>query len=56
MTQTLSIVRKELNAYFGSLMALIFVGVFLAATLATGRNSSMLTPQGTMPIFSGGAP
>jgi ABC-2 type transport system permease protein len=35
MTQTLSIVRKELNAYFGSPMAFIFVGVFLAATLFT---------------------
>jgi ABC-2 type transport system permease protein len=35
MTQTMSIVRKELNSYFGSPMALIFVGVFLAATLFT---------------------
>jgi ABC-2 type transport system permease protein len=35
MTQTLSILRKELNGYFGSPMALIFVGVFLAATLFT---------------------
>ncbi len=35
MTQTWSIVRKELNGYFGSPMALIFVGVFLAATLFT---------------------
>ncbi len=33
MKQTLSITRKELSAYFGSPMALIFVGVFLAATL-----------------------
>lgn len=33
MTQTLSILRKELNGYFGSPMALIFVGVFLAVTL-----------------------
>ncbi len=33
MKQTLSITRKELSAYFGSAMALIFVGVFLAATL-----------------------
>jgi len=35
MTQMLSIIRKELNGYFGSPMALIFVGVFLAATLFT---------------------
>lgn len=35
MKQTLSIARKELNDYFGSPMALIFVGVFLAATLFT---------------------
>ncbi len=35
MTQIMSIVRKELNGYFGSPMALIFVGVFLAATLFT---------------------
>jgi ABC-2 type transport system permease protein len=33
MKQTLAITRKELAAYFGSPMALIFVGVFLAATL-----------------------
>ena len=33
MKQTLSITRKELSAYFGSPMALIFVGVFLAVTL-----------------------
>ncbi len=33
MKQTLSIARKELSAYFGSPMALIFVGVFLAVTL-----------------------
>jgi len=33
MKQTLSITRKELEAYFGSPMALIFVGAFLAATL-----------------------
>jgi ABC-2 type transport system permease protein len=33
MKQTLSIVRKELDGYFSSPMALIFVGVFLAATL-----------------------
>lgn len=33
MRQTLSIARKELSAYFGSPMALIFVGVFLAVTL-----------------------
>jgi ABC-2 type transport system permease protein len=31
--QTLSISRKELASYFGSPMALIFVGVFLAVTL-----------------------
>jgi len=35
MTQVLAIARKELNSYFGSPMALIFVGVFLAATLFT---------------------
>ena len=35
MKQTLAITRKELNNYFGSPMALIFVGVFLAATLFT---------------------
>lgn len=35
MNQTLSITRKELASYFGSPMALIFVGVFLAATLFT---------------------
>ncbi len=33
MKQTLSITRKELSAYFGSPMALIFVGAFLAASL-----------------------
>jgi ABC-2 type transport system permease protein len=33
MKPTLSITRKELDSYFGSPMALIFVGVFLAATL-----------------------
>ena len=35
MKQTLVVARKELNSYFGSPMALIFVGVFLAATLFT---------------------
>ncbi len=35
MKQTMSIFRKELNGYFGSPMALIFVGVFLAAVLFT---------------------
>lgn len=35
MKQIWAIVRKELNGYFGSPMALIFVGVFLAATLFT---------------------
>jgi len=35
MKQTLSLARKEFNGYFGSPMALIFVGVFLAATLFT---------------------
>lgn len=35
MKQMLSITRKELYSYFGSPMALIFVGVFLAATLFT---------------------
>ncbi|MCX6032851.1 MAG: Gldg family protein [Chloroflexi bacterium] len=33
MKQTLSITRKELSTYFGSPMALIFVGAFLTATL-----------------------
>jgi ABC-2 type transport system permease protein len=33
MKQALSITRKELEGYFGSPMALIFVGVFLAVTL-----------------------
>ena len=33
MKQSLSITRKELEKYFGSPMALIFVGAFLAATL-----------------------
>jgi ABC-2 type transport system permease protein len=33
--QSRSIARKELSAYFGSPIALIFVGVFLVATLAS---------------------
>ena len=33
MKQTLSITRKEIEGYFGSPMALIFVGAFLAVTL-----------------------
>jgi ABC-2 type transport system permease protein len=33
MKQALSITRKELNGYFGSPMALIFLGAFLAVTL-----------------------
>ncbi len=33
MNQTLSLTRKELNSYFGSPMALIFLGTFLLATL-----------------------
>jgi len=33
MKQTLAITRKELGAYFGSPMALIFLGTFLAVTL-----------------------
>ena len=33
MKQALTITRKELEGYFGSPMALIFVGVFLAVTL-----------------------
>jgi ABC-2 type transport system permease protein len=33
MKQLLAITRKELYSYFGSPMALIFIGVFLAATL-----------------------
>jgi len=35
MKQIMAIARKEFNTYFGSPMALIFVGVFLAATLFT---------------------
>jgi ABC-2 type transport system permease protein len=35
MKQILSITKKEINGYFGSPMALIFIGVFLAATLFT---------------------
>ena len=35
MKQILSIAKKEINGYFSSPMALIFVGVFLAATLFT---------------------
>ena len=35
MNQTFSITRKELHSYFSSPMALIFVAVFLAATLFT---------------------
>ena len=35
MKQILAITRKELNGYFGSPMALIFIGVFLAAMLFT---------------------
>ena len=35
MKQTMAIIRKELNGYFGSPMALIFIGVFLATTLFT---------------------
>ncbi|RME45028.1 MAG: ABC transporter permease, partial [Caldilineae bacterium] len=33
MKEVTAILRKELNSYFGSPMALIFLGVFLAATL-----------------------
>ncbi|MGC8780957.1 MAG: ABC transporter permease, partial [Anaerolineae bacterium] len=33
MKQTLSITRKELSVYFGSPMALIFIGTFLGVTL-----------------------
>ncbi|MBN1487037.1 MAG: Gldg family protein [Anaerolineae bacterium] len=33
MKQTLAITRKELRSYFGSPMALIFIGAFLIATL-----------------------
>ncbi len=33
MKQILAITRKELNSYFGSPMALIFLGAFLAVTL-----------------------
>lgn len=32
MKQILAVTRKELNSYFGSPMALIFIGVFLVAT------------------------
>ncbi len=35
MKQVGSLIRKELNSYFGSPMALIFVGTFLAVTLFT---------------------
>ncbi len=35
MKQILTITRKELSGYFGSPMALIFVGVFLTSTLFT---------------------
>lgn len=35
MRQIIAIARKELDGYFSSLMALIFVGVFLAVTLFT---------------------
>lgn len=35
MRETLALTRKELNSYFSSLMAVIFVGIFLAATLFT---------------------
>ncbi len=35
MRQILSVTRKELDSYFGSLMALIFLGAFLAVTLFT---------------------
>ena len=31
--QTLTLTRKELRSYFGSLMAFIFIGTFLAVTL-----------------------
>ena len=33
MKQLLAITRKEIKGYFGSPMALIFVGTFLAAML-----------------------
>ncbi|GIV81914.1 MAG: hypothetical protein KatS3mg051_1268 [Anaerolineae bacterium] len=35
MKQVIALTRKELNSYFSSPMALIFVGVFLAVTLFT---------------------
>src|SRR5947199_4609729 len=35
MRQILSITRKELDSYFGSPMAMIFLGAFLAITLFT---------------------
>lgn len=35
MRETIALIRKELNSYFSSPMALIFVGVFLAITLFT---------------------
>ena len=35
MKQTLSLIRKELDSYFSSPMALIFLGTFLAVTLFT---------------------
>ena len=33
MKQTLAIVRKEISSYFGTPMAVIFIGIFLLATL-----------------------
>ncbi|MBX3010215.1 MAG: Gldg family protein [Caldilineaceae bacterium] len=35
MQQIISVIRKELDSYFGSPMALIFLGTFLAVTLFT---------------------
>ncbi len=35
LRQTWALARKELSAYFSSPIALIFVGVFLVATLAS---------------------
>jgi ABC-2 type transport system permease protein len=60
MKQTLAITRKELASYFGSAMALIFVGTFLVATLVAffrvdgffGRGIADVRPLFTrMPIL-----
>jgi gliding motility-associated transport system permease protein/gliding motility-associatede transport system auxiliary component len=52
MKQVMSLVRKELNSYFGSPMALIFVGAFLAATLFTFFWADAFFSQGTADVRS----